>query len=178
MIHRCKPFRGKEERKLYKDCTHFGVSFEKCRDANGELIEGSTFTLTSGYSDKHFPTGINFNASTCQDLLVIVKAVNDLIRSVQGDIDVQQNSRVYPLFCTAAEYEKQCLDYEKSLIYDNDFASELALRCAADGISNAIYLDASAITICSADRDTDASEHEVVTAAIVCTPIVVVTATV
>jgi hypothetical protein len=178
MIHRCKPFRGKEERKLYKDCTHFGVSFEKCRDANGELIEGSTFTLTSGYSDKHFPTGINFNASTCEDLLVIVKAVNDLIRSVQGDIDVQQNSRVYPLFCTAAEYEKQCLDYEKSLIYDDDFASELALRCAADGISNAIYLDASAVTIYSADKDTDASEQEVVTAAIVCAPIVVVTATV
>ena len=177
MIHRCKPFRGKEERKLYKDCTHFGVSIEKCKNPNGEYIEGSTFTLSSGYSDKHFPTGINFNPSTCQDILVIIKAVNDLIHSVQGDIDEQQNSRVYPLFCTSAEYDKQCHDYEESLIYDDDLTSPLVGRSDTDNVFDVIYLHSNAIAFCSTDKGTETFDHEGLTATIVNTPIVTVLGT-
>ena len=179
MIHRCKPFRGKEERKLYKDCTHFGVSFEKCKNSNGVYMEGSTFTLSSGYSDKHFPTGLNFNPSTCQDIVVIVKAVNDLIRSVQGDIDNQENSRVYPLFCTSADYQKQCDDYEESLIYDDDSTSQSGRRSDVDIIPNVIYLDTSAISIsyCSAYKGAEVLQHEMVTATVVTAPSVSVIGT-
>jgi hypothetical protein len=116
MVHRSKPFRGKEERKVYKDCTYFGISVEKCREPDGEMREESMFTLSSGYSDKQFPTGINFTSSSCHDLNLIVRSVNALIHSVQGEVDSLPSARVYPLFCTDKEYDQQCAEYENSLI--------------------------------------------------------------
>lgn len=46
MIHRSKPFRGLEERKLYKDCTYFGVTTEQQRYPDGEIRDESMFVLT------------------------------------------------------------------------------------------------------------------------------------
>ena len=46
MMHRSKPFRGIEERKLYKDCTYFDVIIEKKKYPDGEIREESVFVLT------------------------------------------------------------------------------------------------------------------------------------
>lgn len=73
------------------------------------------FTLSSGYSDKQFPTGINFTSSSCHGLNLIVRSVNALIYSVQGEVDILPSARVYPLFCTDKEYDNQCAEYENSL---------------------------------------------------------------
>ena len=160
MIHRSKPFRGIEERKLYKDCTYFDVIMEKKKYPDGEIREESVFVLTrfvknlsedkqkqdcyrsislchdpitvffchsinsnvyhyhyffSGYSDKHFPTGVNFSSSSSKDLSIIVKSINALIYSVQGDIDISASARVYPLFCTHIEFENQCRAHDHEI---------------------------------------------------------------
>lgn len=141
MIHRSKPFRGKEHRKLYKDCTYFGVVLERRKDPDGRMREESMFTLTSGYSDKNFPTGINFSSTACQELGTIIKAVNDLIYSVQDAVDDLPSARVYPLFCTGDEYEIQCMEYEKSLLKTDSIENhsiESVDRASEDYI---VYLD-------------------------------------
>jgi hypothetical protein len=78
------------------------------------------FTLTSGYSDKLFPMGANFSPSSCDDFSVIIAAVNAFIHSVQGDVDIDASSRLYPLFCTGLEYENQCREIESSVLQFED----------------------------------------------------------
>ena len=118
-----KPFNGKEERNLYRDCTYFGISLELRKDSKGIIWEERMFTLTSGYSDKLFPIGINVSPSLCTDFSIMVAAVNVLIDSVQEDVEIAANARVYRLFCTGLEYENQCREYENSVLnhkYEDD----------------------------------------------------------
>lgn len=153
MIHRSKPFRGKEHRKLYKDCTYFGVVLERRTDPDGQKREESMFTLTSGYSDKNFPTGINFSSTACQELGTIIKAVNDLIYSVQDAVDDLPSARVYPLFCTGYEYEQQCLEYEKSLL-EPDSAENLSIESIdRDAEDHIVYLNENDIWLPSSNNE-------------------------
>ena len=141
MIHRAKPLRGKEERNAYRDCTFFGISDERYKDGNSDCLEDCMFTLTSGYSDKLFPMGVNFSPSSCEDFSVIIAAVNAFIDSVQGDIEIDANARVYPLFCTGHEYENQCREFETSLLQGTDY-------CTADSNDYLpYYVKASAVQI-------------------------------
>lgn len=121
MIHRLKPYRGKEERKAYRDCTYFGITSEKRPDANGFYREEFFFTLSSALSDKQFPIGLHFDASSIEFSISISSAVNALIDKSQSNSDVDATARVYPLFCTGLEYEIQCFNIE-SLVYSENLA--------------------------------------------------------
>ena len=123
LIHRLKPYNGKEERNAYRDCTYFGLTLELTKDSNGVVWEERMFTLTSGYSDKLFPIGANLNPHSSADLTIMVAAVNALIYSVQGHIEIAANARLHRLFCTGLEYENQCREHEASVLqhkYEDD----------------------------------------------------------
>ena len=123
LLHRLKPFNGKEERNLYRDCTYFGITLELRKDSYGVIWEERMFTLTSGYSDKLFPIGVNVSPSWCTDFSIMVAAVNVLIDSVQEHIEIAANARVYRLFCTGLEYDNQCREYETGVLnhkYEDD----------------------------------------------------------
>lgn len=148
MIHRAKPFRGKEERNAYRDCTYFGMSDERHKDGNSDhLVDDCMFTLTSGYSDKLFPMGIKYCPSSYNDFAVIIGAINAFIHSVQGDIDIDANSRVYPLFCTGLEYENQCRELGTSGFQCSDICNE-ADNSTSDSLSlGPYYLKASEVQV-------------------------------
>ena len=46
MVHRSKPVRGRDEKKVYNDCTYFGLIVEKREYANGDVIDKSVFVMT------------------------------------------------------------------------------------------------------------------------------------
>ena len=46
MIHRSKPVNGRDEKKMYNDCTYFGAVVEKRKCANGNIIDKSVFVVT------------------------------------------------------------------------------------------------------------------------------------
>ena len=46
MVHRSKPVRGRDEKKVYNDCTYFGLVVEKRECANGNFIDKSVFVMT------------------------------------------------------------------------------------------------------------------------------------
>ena len=102
----------------------------------------------SGYSDKHFPTGVNFSSSSSEDLSIIVKAINALIYSVQGDIDISASARVYPLFCTHIEFENQCRahDHEIATAQSQD-NSEASTEYSSEDDEAPHYIATSAVQI-------------------------------
>ena len=102
----------------------------------------------SGYSDKHFPTGVNFSSSSSEDLSIIVKAINALIYSVQGDIDISASARVYPLFCTHIEFENQCRahDHEIATAQSQD-NSEASTEYSSEDDEAPHYIATSAVEI-------------------------------
>jgi hypothetical protein len=140
MIHRLKPYRGKEERKAYRDCTYFGITSEKSLDANGVYREETSFTLSSALSDKQFPIGLHFNASSIELSNSISNAVNALIDKAQSNSNVDATARVYPLFCTGLEYENQCFDIENLIYPENLAIASIARNSSTEFEGNESYL--------------------------------------
>lgn len=82
LIHRVKPFRGKElERRTYKNCTFIGIGSEKSDDKSSPMYgkEESVFVVSTEYCDKVIPTGVDVLHKGLAEYACMIDAINDWI---------------------------------------------------------------------------------------------------
>lgn len=118
MIHRTKPFRGKEITEIYRNCTYIKLTNRKNADHNGVVAEELVLLLTSQYSEKQFTTGLFSDSPFCVDLPWAIESINTFMDTV-GQSEDHYSATFHTLFCTLDEYERQCREHEESAINDS-----------------------------------------------------------